>query len=124
MGYEEIAARQSLSQVPLKEYFIKQLKSSEKLQILYDEINLCHKVWPAGVIFDESDREHIIIKQGERCNCWRRIDYDIQCKHELKINMKFKVGHWGHRWYNRREFNKKYPNLTTFEINPEIIDLE
>ena len=59
MGYEELSARQSLSNIPLKNFFIKQLKSAEKLQTTYNENLLYHKVWPAGVPFDENDPEHM-----------------------------------------------------------------
>ena len=109
MGYEELLARQVLSQIPLKNYFIKQLKSSEVLQMSYDNENVSHKVWPSGIDFDEKNADHIVIKVGHRCSCWRRVDFDIQCKHELKIEPKFKALHWGHRWYNRKEFNKRNP---------------
>ena len=118
LGYEELVAKQSLSEIPHKNYFIGQLKSSEKLQLLYDNEICSHKVWPAGEQFNANNSEHFVIKIGDRCNCWRRVDFDIQCKHELKINPKFKVLNWGHRWYNRREFNKQYPNLSTFETHP------
>ena len=80
--------------------------------MVFDDNKSCHKVWSAGVPFDGSDPEHVVIKVVERCNCWCRVDFDIQCKHELKINLKFNVKHWGHRWYNRREFCKKYPNMS------------
>ena len=124
MGYEERKARLSLTQVPHSNYFVKQLKSSELLQSTYDTVNKCHKVWPLGEIFDTNCDEHIVIEDGERCKCWRRIDYNIQCKHELKLNPKFEVKHWGHRWLNRKEFNRLYPNMSTFEINPEVINVE
>ena len=124
MGYEELVAKQSLSSVPHKMFFVKQLKSSESLQITYDDVTLSHKVWPTGVDFDKNDPDHIDIKVGYRCNCWRRVDFDIQCKHELRINPKFKVLDWGHRWLNRREYNKQYPNMSTFETNAEVIDVD
>ena len=66
----------------------------------------------------------MMINVDHRCDCWRRVDFDIQCKHEMKLNLQFKLKHWGHRWYNRREFSKQYPNMSTFGINPEIIDVE
>ena len=30
---------------------------------------------------------------------------------------KFKKEHWGHRWYNRREYNVLYPNMSTHNSN-------
>ena len=86
MGYEEVAARKSLSQVPLKQYFIKQLKSAEKLQIKFDQINLCHKVWPAGVAFDESDPEHIIIKKVTDATVGVELTMTYNVNMNLKLN--------------------------------------
>ena len=51
---------------------------------------MSHNIWPAGVDFNPFDYEHITIKVGERCNCWRRVDFDIQCKHELKLSCKLR----------------------------------
>ena len=123
-AYEEIQAMKALSIAPHKNYFVKQLKSSEGLQISFNDSNQCYQVWPAGESFDHDNDDHVIIKRGGRCKCWRRVDFDIQCKHELRIQPKFKIGDWGHRWYNRREFNKHYPNMSTFEVNPEIINID
>ena len=90
----------------------------------YDNVTLSHKVWPSGIVFDVNNPEHIVIKVGDRCNCWRRVDFDIQYKHELRINLKFKELDWGHRWFNRRQFNRQYPNMSTFETNPEVIEVD
>ena len=95
------------------DYFVKQLKSAQTLQSSFDERSLTHCVWPAGSDFDPNDSEHVVIKVGDRCKCWRRVDYNIQCKHELKICGKFKKDHWGHRWYSRREYNAMFPNMCT-----------
>ena len=124
MACEELVAKQALSDVPHRNYFVKQLKSSESLQSLFDDRTQCYKVWPAGSSFDKDDDDHVVIHRGGRCSCWRRIDYDIQCKHELRISPKFNVNHWASRWYNRREFNKRFPNMSTFENNPEVIYIE
>ena len=48
---------------------------------------------------------------GERCKCQRRIDYDIQCEHELKIISKFNHLHYNHRWLNNVAFNEMCPGL-------------
>ena len=123
-GQQEYVARQILSQKPLKDYFIKQLQSSQVLQSSFDELSMSHNIWPAAVDFNPSDDEHITIKVGDRCNCWRRVDFDIQCKHELKLSCKFKKEHWGHRWYNRRQFNADFPDMSTFSTNVNVIDVD
>jgi len=51
---------------------------------------MVHKVWPANESFDSDNQNHLSFPVGGRCPCWRRIDFNIQCKHELKINPKFK----------------------------------
>ena len=40
------------------------------------------------------------------------------------MNVQFKKHHWAHRWYNRSEFNRQFPQLSIFNTNPEVIDLE
>ena len=97
MGYEELIAVKCLSMTPFKNYFIKQLKSSEALQKSFDDEMGAHIVWPVGVTFNMNDPEHVVIKVGERYKCWRRVDYDIQCKHELEVNFKFNASHWSPR---------------------------
>ena len=59
-----------------------------------------------------------------RCPCWRRVYFAIQCKYELTLNIKLKKHNWAHRWYNRSEFNMQFPQLSTFNTSPEVIDLE
>ena len=103
---------------------MKQMQSAESLQLTFEETSNKYKVWPAGVSFDQNNPDHIVITKGDRCNCWRRIDFDIQCKHEFRINSKFKLNHWSNRWYNRREFNKQFPNLSNFHSHSEVIDIE
>ena len=123
-AYEELRARQALSQIPFSNYFVKQLKGSESLQTSPDGMTEDHRVWPSGTTFDINEDNHVVIQRGERCTCWRRIDYDIQCKHELRLDPKFKVEHWGSRWLNRREFNKRNTGMSTFDTNAEIICLD
>ena len=123
-AHEDIMARQVLSNIPHKDYFVKQLKSSEYLQYSRDTNTMLCKIWPATESFDNEKDDHVCIKIGERCSCWRRVDFDIQCKHELKLNCKFKKSHWGERWYNRKAFNTHHPDLCTFETNLEIIDID
>jgi len=124
MGFQEKIAFKALSPIAFESYFVKQLKSSELLQSAYDDDLLAHRVWPAGVPFNENDKEHIVIKVGDRCNCWRRVDFDIQCKHELKLNVKFKENYWGQRWLNRMKYNKLYPEMSTFHSNTEVIEID
>ena len=124
LGVEESSAREVLSNTPFKEYFIKQLKSTDYLDIHFNHILQRHNIWPSSETFDPLDEDHIVINVGQRCCCWRRIDFNIQCKHELKINPEFKKEHWGNRWYTRKQFNKLFPNLSTFKTSNEIIDLQ
>ena len=83
-----------------------------------------HKVWPSNDYFDHTKDDHVSFGVGMRCPCWRRVDFTIQCKHELTVNVQFKKHHWAHRWYNRSEFNRQFPKLSIFNTNPELIDLE
>ena len=41
-----------------------------------------------------SDKDvYIILPIEKRCRFSHRIDYDIQCKHELKVDQRFKLKH-------------------------------
>ncbi len=82
-----------------------------------------HRVWPANDYFDNNKKDHVSFGVGMRCPCWRRVDFAIQCKHELTVNIKFKRHHWAHQWYNRSEFNRQFSQLSIFNSNPEVIDL-
>ena len=92
-GVEERKAREILSSTPFKEFFIPQLKASEYLVCDYDDSSRTYKIWPAAVSFSESDADHVTIKTGDRCLCWRRVDLNIQCKHEFCISPKFEKRH-------------------------------
>ena len=124
LALEDIKARQVLSLKPHKEYFILQLKATEYLQSTFDTDDMKHNVWPANEPFDNNDKNHVSFSVGTRCPCWRRIDFNVQCKHELKINPKFKKHHWGHRWYNRKEYNLQFPSHCDFTTNNEIISVD
>ena len=82
-----------------------------------------HRVWPANDYFDNNKKDHVSFGVGMRFLCWRRVDFSIQCKNELTVNIKFKRHHWAHRWYNRSEFNRQFPQLSIFNSNPEVINL-
>ena len=58
-----------------------------------------------------------------RCPCWIRVDFSIQCKYELTVNIKFKKYHWAHRC-NRREFNSHFSQIYICNTNPNIINIE
>ena len=81
--------------------------------MLHFDTNSFH-IWPANESFD--DNVHIILPIGERCKCSYRIDFDVQCKHELKVDPRFKLEHWSHRWLTRKQFNIRHPDLMCFQI--------
>ena len=54
---------QALANVPHKNYYLKQMKSSESLQLVFDESSNNYTVWPTGVSFDKGDPSHIVIKK-------------------------------------------------------------
>ena len=51
-------------------------------------------MWPANDYFDCEKVDHISFGVGRKCTGWRRVDSDIQRKHELKVNVKFKNIIW------------------------------
>ena len=124
LAVEDISARNVLAGKPHKDYFILQSKATEYLQSIFDSDAMVHKVWPANESFDSDNQNHLSFAVGGRCPCWRRIDFNIQCKHELKINPKFKKHHWGHRWYNRKEYNRQFPSHTNFNLHSETITID
>ena len=66
---EEIKARKVLAYISHQTYFVKQLKSSDYLQIFYNTNDSAHNIWPANELFDVLKKEHVTIKVGSRCSC-------------------------------------------------------
>ena len=100
----------------------KYLTQSERLQSKLDsDINSFH-VWPANKTFDKD--VHIILQIGSKCRCSHRIDYDVQCKHELKVDPRYKIEHWSDRWLTRKQLNIRNPDLICFSVgNPNQLNI-
>ena len=113
LANEDINAKQSLSAYAY-EMWHKSIVQSERLQSKINFETNCFHVWPANEEFQETI--HVTLGVGKRCECNIRIDYDIQCKHELSVDPRFKLEHWSDRWLNRKQFNIRHPDLMCFPI--------
>ena len=111
IAHEDVKAKQALAGYPYK-LFYESIKKSMRLQMKLDSDKVTHLIWPANEIFDRD--KHISLVVGQRCTCRRRIDFNIQCEHELKAEPQFKVELWGDRWLTRKEFNMRHPDLMYF----------
>ena len=90
---EDVNAKECLSSYAYG-MWIKSVRQCDRLQtMLHIDTNSFH-IWPANESFD--DNIHIILPIGERCKCSYRNDFDVQCKHELKVDPRFKIEHWSH----------------------------
>ena len=66
-------------------------------------------VWPIDYI--QTTLNSTILQTGKRCKCQKRIDFDIQCEHELAVVPKFNHMHYNERWLNNTAFNMMKPSL-------------
>lgn len=74
LDYEKEFARQIPSQHPHEECFTKRLKSSEHLQMIFNQYIHIHNIWPASEEYNYNNDEHVTIEVGYRYSCWRRAD--------------------------------------------------
>jgi hypothetical protein len=100
-AFDDETAKKQLSTWAYAQLFQKAFKYSRKLlcKVEGDETF----VWPHG---KQKDCEQlIVITNGNRCPCHRRIGYRFQCSHELKMDGKLDLGKYHSRWLNQRTFN-------------------
>jgi hypothetical protein len=77
-----------------------------------------YRVWPLNAPLNGDNFTTIPI--GGRCSeCRLRIDYDVQCKHELCVDPTFKVKCNNQRWLNEESFDTNYPLLSPMLVTHE-----
>lgn len=102
-------ARKTLCNYAYKTFFEKSLLQSmgfQKEKLIGVE---GHIVWPIDYI--QTTLNSTIMQTGKRCKCQKRIDFDVQCGHELALVPKFDHMHYNHRWLNNTAFNMMKPSL-------------
>ena len=106
LAAEDISAKECLSAYGYG-MWCKSVVQSERLQSTPDPETYCFYVWPVNETFDND--LHIILPIGKRCTCSHRTDYDVQCKHELKVDPRLELEDWPHRWLIRKHFKNTSP---------------
>jgi hypothetical protein len=114
-------AKKTLSGYAWKELWSKTLKRSFRLQ---GERNIddSFQCWPTTQTHSERDEEStVVIKEGERCMCERRIAFRIQCEHEYVQDGGFDLQKMHHSWYHRQTFNRLLPERASVFNNTLVL---
>ena len=96
---EDVHTKESLSSFGY-EMWHNSVVQYEMLQSALDPETDYFHVWPPNETFDND--LHIIFSICKRCARGRSIGYDIQYKHEFKVDPMFKIKDWSHRWLTRK----------------------
>ena len=108
---DDETAKKQLSQYAYNKLWLVENKTSGRLQfVVHGDVTI---VWPTGK--SQTCDEHILLSNGKRCTCQRRIAFNHQCRHELCIDGKLDLAKYSTRWLNRRTYN-----TTIATINPEL----
>ena len=92
MMKQDKLARRTLAYYPYKHFFEKCLLQSTGLQFEKMVGIEGFIVWPIDYV--QTTLNSTIVKRGTRCKCQKRIDFDIQCEHELTLLPKFNHFHY------------------------------
>ena len=110
---KDVNAKECLSSFAYGMWY-KSVQQCDMLQIMLHIDTNSFNTWPVNESFD--DNVHIILSIGERCKYRDRIDVDVQCNHELKVDSRFKLKYWSYRWLTRKQFNIRHLDLMCFPI--------
>ena len=83
-------------------------------KVISDETE--YHVWSTESTYEEATRIWII-KQSERCVCYRRRTFLIQCEHEFHLYNKFVIEKWNTRWLNSWTYEEMFPSHVIFSSN-------
>ncbi len=99
-GLDDETAKKQLSQYAYDKLWLVEYKASCHLQFVsHADLTI---VWPNGKA--QSCEEHVLISNGQRCSCRRRIAFRHQCRHELCVAGKLDLAKYSTCWLNRRSF--------------------
>jgi hypothetical protein len=109
------AAKQQLSQYGYHKLFLVEYKTNRRLQFVVHENDTI--VRPRGS--PQTCDEHVLIREGQRCSCERRLAFNHQCRQEVCRDGKLDHSKYSTRWLNRKTFNS-----TMFSFNQQIRQAE
>ncbi len=108
---DDVTAKKTFSGYGFTELWTRTIKRSFYLQ---SEVNVdgSFSIWPTKEKrIDRTEESTVILVEGQRCVCQRRIAYSIQCEHEYIMDGGLDICKYHHRWYHRQTFDKLLPNL-------------
>ena len=100
-GRADCDARLVLSEYTYKKFFKKMLIKARNFQSHCTEENIVH-VWPCNQIsfHNTPPKEGQSFAVGDRCSCYYRFVYNVQCAHEFAVSKRFNCNLYDQRWYN------------------------
>ena len=111
-GIQDKKAKEALSNYAYDQLYLKGFRKSKFYEHKLDGDGITHIFWPTS---EPCNGQNITkFKNGDRCKCQVRIDYDHQCHHEIKLYGEFKVVNWNERFLNRWKWNELHPNTLLF----------
>ena len=114
LGIDDTLARKSLSPYAYKMLY---LPSSQRASYMMSDINTCDNsinVWPAGL--DKTLTNCFKMRPGNICHCQFKIDWGVQCAHELCADKKFILSKFDSRWLQTHVFLMKNPHLSPTNV--------
>ena len=88
LGHDDVEARKTLTEYAHDNFFMKSLKYSQNISYCLED-NGDFATWPMRE--ERSIHNTNIIKKDQRCKCYYRRTYLIQCGHEYKKDGIFKL---------------------------------
>ena len=116
-GDADKEARLSLSAYAHKKFFRVTIEKAMRLQCCIEDEDTV-TVWPCNIKkYEEATlKQQITFKKGNRCPCYRRRVYLIQCEHELVMDNQFHVEMFHHRWYNVPTYCSRIMNIRAYNF--------
>ena len=99
---DDTLAEKSLSPYAYKLLYI---PTSKRASFLQSERNILNKdvtVWPAGEIKRPSNS--YILAKDKDCTCQFKLDYAVQCQHEIFFDRRFILNRYASRWLHNHVF--------------------
>ena len=114
LGVDDALAKKSLSPYCYKIHYVTSSKRAKRLQSYRDSVNGNVSVWPSGET--QTISNSFILGKDKDCICQTKIDFDIQCEHELVYDGRFMVNRYSSRWLHNHVFLEKYPELSATRL--------
>ena len=122
LGIDDALAKKNLSPYAYKQLYLPATQRSlflqSKVEFVVDVNSLKEvrtvSIWPAGQ--DMNLHNCFVLSDGKPCTCRVKIDFHIQCCHELYADKCIMFAKWSNRWFHSHVFLERYPLLSHTSI--------